>query len=48
MRLTIVSNLELAIGTGTLGVDNTLWNTLTVEMSELVNQVEVLEEERAI
>jgi hypothetical protein len=30
-------NLELAIGTGTLGVDNALWDTLAVEVSELVD-----------
>lgn len=48
MQLTVVGNLKLAISTGTLGVDNTLWDTLAVEVGELVDQVEVLEKERAI
>ena len=43
-----MGNLELSIGTCTLGVDNTLRDTLAVEVSELVDQVEVLEEERAV
>ena len=37
MQLTVMCNLKLAIGTGTLGVDNTLWDTLAVEVSELVD-----------
>ena len=40
---TIIGNLELSVCTGTLGVDDTLWNTLTIEVSEEVDQVEVLE-----
>lgn len=32
MQLTVVGNLKLAIGTGTLGVDNALWDALTVEV----------------
>lgn len=48
MQLTVVGNLKLSISTGTLGVDNALWDTLAVEMGELVDQVEVLEKERAI
>ena len=43
-----MGNLKLAIGAGTLGVDNALWDALTVEVGELVDQVEVLEKERAI
>jgi hypothetical protein len=48
MPLTVVGNLKLAIGTGTLGVDNALWDALAVEVSELIDQVEVLEKERTI
>jgi hypothetical protein len=29
-------------------VYNTLWNTLTIEMSKKVNQVEILKQKRAI
>jgi hypothetical protein len=32
----------------TLGVDDTLWDTLAVEVREQVDQVVVLEEERAV
>ncbi|OBT54692.1 hypothetical protein VE04_04918 [Pseudogymnoascus sp. 24MN13] len=35
-------------GIGTLGTYNTLWDTLTVEVGEQVDQVEVLEKEGAI
>ena len=34
---------ELAVGTGAFGMHNTLWDTLTVEVSEKVNVVEVCE-----
>ncbi len=44
----IIGNLELAIGTGSLGVDNTLGDSLPVEMGEKINQVEVLKQERTI
>jgi len=42
----IMSKFKVTMGTSTLGVDNSLRNTLSVEVSELVNKVEVLEEER--
>ena len=48
MQLTIMCDLKLAISTGTLGVDNALWDTFAVKVGELVDQVEVLEKERAI
>jgi len=32
----------------TLGVDNTLWDTLTVEVREQVDQVVILKEQRAV
>lgn len=41
-------DLELAISTSSLGVDDTLWDTLTIEMCKLINQVEVLEKQRTI
>ena len=37
----VVGNLEVTVGTSTLGVDDTLWDTLSVEVSEEVNVVEV-------
>ena len=43
-----MSNLELAISSSTLCVDDTLGDTLTVEMGQHVNQMEVLEQERTI
>ena len=45
---TIVCNLELSVCTGALGVDNTLWNTLAIEVGEEVDQVEILEQQWAI
>lgn len=42
----IVSDDTFTVGTSTLGVHNTLWNTLTSEVSELVNQVEVSQDDR--
>lgn len=44
----IVSDLEDTVSTGTLGVDNTLGNSLTVEVSKDVNEVEVLEQKRTM
>ena len=40
----ILGNLENSMGSGTLGMDNSLWDSLSVEVSKLVNQVEVLEQ----
>lgn len=40
-------DLELAVGTSTFGVDNTLRNTLTVEVSQQVDEVEVLQQQGA-
>lgn len=42
------SNSELSICTCTLCVDNTLWDTLTIEMCQQINQVEVLEKKRTV
>jgi hypothetical protein len=41
----IVSHLEVAVSTGSLGVDDSLGDSLSVKLGELVNQVEVLEED---
>lgn len=43
-----MSDLENTVSGGSLGVDDSLRNTLSSEMSELVNKVEVLDEERSI
>ena len=45
---TIIGNLELSVCTGTLGVDDALWNALAIKVSEEVDQVEVLEQQWAI
>ena len=44
----IVSDLELSIGTSTLGMYNSFRDTLTVEMGKEVNQMEVLQQERSV
>ena len=43
-----VGGLVETVGTTTLGVDDTLGDTLSVEVREEIYQVEVLEEERAV
>jgi hypothetical protein len=42
----VLGHLKKAMGSGTLRVNNSLWDTLTVKVGELVNQVEVLQESR--
>lgn len=44
----IVSHLELAVGTGTLGVDHALGDALAVEVCQQVNEVKVLQQQRAV
>lgn len=44
----VVCDLELSIGTGALGMDHALRDTLTVEMGKEVDQMEVLEQQRAL
>ena len=44
----IVSDLEVAVRTDTFGVDDTLGDALAVEMSDLVNQRDVLQEDRTV
>ena len=36
------------MGSGTLGMDDSFWNTLTGEMSEFIEEVEVLEEDWSV
>lgn len=40
----ILGDLEDSMGARSLGVDNSLWNSLSVEVSELINEGEVLKE----
>lgn len=40
-------DLELAVSTGAFCMDDTLRNTLTVEVSQQVDEVEVLQQQRA-
>jgi hypothetical protein len=40
----VVSHLKFSIGSGALGMDDSLRNTLTVEMSEEINQMKVLKQ----
>jgi hypothetical protein len=44
----IVSDFEISMSSSTLGVDDSLGNTLTVEVGKLINQVEVLENDWAV
>ena len=44
----VISDLELAIGASTLGMNDTLWNSLSVKVCQKVNQVEVLKQQRAV
>lgn len=44
----IIQHLEFSVCTSTLGVDDTLRDSLTIEMCEEIDQVEVLEKERTI
>ena len=44
----VVRDLEFSICSSALGMDDSFRNTLTVEVGEEINQVEILEKERAI
>lgn len=44
----IVSDLELSVSTGSLSVDNSLGDSLSVEVGEQVDQGKVLEQERSV
>ena len=43
----ILSNLEDSVGTRSFGMDNSLWDSLSIEVSELVNKGEVLKQDWA-
>jgi hypothetical protein len=43
-----MSNFTDTVGSGAFGVDNTLWDSLSCEVSELVNQVEVLKKDGTV
>jgi hypothetical protein len=44
----VMGNLEVSMGTCTLGVDDTLGDTLTIKVGEEVDVVEVLEKEGSV
>lgn len=44
----VIGDLEFTIGTGTLGMHNSLRDPFSVKVGEEVDQVEVLQEKRAI
>lgn len=44
----VVSHLKDTVGTGTLGVDNSLWNSLSVKVGKRVDKVEVLQKQRTV
>lgn len=39
---------ELTVGTGTLGMDNALGNTLSSKVGKLVKKIEVLDEDGSV
>jgi hypothetical protein len=44
----VVGNLKLAVGAGTLGMDHALGNALAIKVRQQVNQVEILQQQRAV
>jgi hypothetical protein len=44
----IMSDLKVSMSAGTLSVDDTLRNTLAIEVSEEVDVVEILEKKRSV
>lgn len=44
----VVSHFKMTECTGTLGVDDALWNSLAIEVRHLVNEVDILEENWAV
>ena len=40
-----MSNIEVAVSTSSLSVNHSLWDSLSVELSELVDEVDILEED---
>ena len=45
LRGHVIGDLNVSVCASTLGMDNSLWNSLTREVSEFVEQVEVLRED---
>ena len=45
LRSNIISDFDITVGSGTLGVHNSLRDSLTSEVSKLVEEVEVLGED---
>lgn len=43
-----MSNDDLTVGTGTLGMDNALGNTLSSKVGKLVKKIEVLDEDGSV
>ena len=43
----VIGNFEEAVGSSTLCMHNSLWDTFSSEMCHLVHKVEILHEERA-
>ena len=43
-----MSDLKVAVSASSLGMYGSFWNPFSVEMCEFINEVEILEEERAI
>jgi len=44
----IICRLVISVGTGALGVDDTLGNALTIEVGEEVDKMKILEEKRSV
>lgn len=44
----IVSDFEVSEGTSALGVDDALWDSLAVKVSDLVDEVDVLQQDRSV
>ena len=44
----IVGNFKVSVSSSSLSVYNSLGNSLSVEMSKFVNEVKILEDDRAI
>lgn len=44
----VMGDFKISVGTSTFGVDDTLWDTLAIEVSEEIDVMEILEEERPV
>lgn len=43
----VVSDLEESVSAGTFGVNDSLWDSFASEMSDLINEVDVLQKHRS-